>query len=231
MANRAAIVGIALVVGVGLYAGATVLDDRLGAGPAAGGEVVAENTTMHLDRVGRPSVVGEVINGRRASISNVTVTVTFYEDGTRIGTASDTVLVPTVLGGASAPFEVRLQDRSARPDDYEVTVEYDAAAERPYAGLSVVDSRLTDTSQEQVVVVGGVENGGDERVGVHVVATFYGANGSVLGARSVRSSPSVLGPGETGQFRVRFRTLGNIPTRADDVSGYELIVYGEEASG
>ena len=231
MANRLAVLAVAVVVGLALYAGLVFVDDQLRGGPAVApdGEVVVGNGTLHLDRVGRPTVVGEVRNGLARPIGDVLVTVTFRRGGEVVGTATGTTLAPTVARQHAAPFVVRLENRSAEADGFSVTVEHEAGADRPYARYAVED-RLADESQDQVIVTGTVTNEGGRAAPTHVVATFYDAEGRVIGARSVRTAPDVLQPGETGEFTVRFRTLGNLPSRAGDVASYDLSVYGEPTS-
>ena len=204
------------------------VDDRLRGGPAVApdGQVVVGNGTLHLDRVGRPTAVGEVRNGLADPLADVRVTVEFRRDGAVVGTAVGTTLAPTIPRQRTAPFIVRLENRSAEADAFAVSVEHGTAGARPYARYAVED-RLADESQDQVIVTGTVTNEGDRTAPTHVVATFYDAEGRVVGARAIRPAPDVLAPGQTGEFTVRFRTLGNLPSRAGDVASYDLYVYGE----
>lgn len=232
MANRLAVLAVAVVVGLALYAGLVFVDDRLRGGDAVApeGQVVVGDGTLHLDRVGRPTVVGEVRNGLAGPIGDVRVTVEFRRDGAVVGTAVGTTMAPTVPRQGTAPFAVRLENRSVDPDAFAVSLEHGTADTRPYARYAVED-RLADESQDQVIVTGTVTNRGDRPAPTHVVATFYDAEGRVVGARAVRPAPDALAPGETGEFTVRFRTLGNLPSRAGDVASYDLYVYGEPETG
>lgn len=231
MTNRIVVVVVALVVGAGLYAGATAVEDALTADPGVHveGEVVATNTTTHLDRVGRPTAVGEVINGLVEPIDDVSVTVTFQRVGGKEDSVVGSTALATIPDGERAPFSVRLEDRSARPGSVAVDVDvaFEEGADRPYERLAVVDDREAERTEGQVVVDGRVENRGGERVAAHVVATFYDENGSVVGVRKVPTSPRLLGAGDSGEFEVRFRTLGDVPSRADDVARYELALQAE----
>ena len=233
MTNRIVVVVVALVVGAGLYVGATAVEDALtpDPGPGVDGEVVATNTTMHLDRVGRPTAVGEVINGLDGPIGDATVTVTFRNaDGRRDQVAGRTAL-DTIPSGGRAPFAVRLANRSARPTGVDVTVAFERVDDRAYDGLSLASHRDTGRSESQVTVAGEVENRGDEPAAAHVVATFYDGSGAVVGVRSVPTSPRVLDPGDSGAFEVRLRTLGDVPSRAGEVARYELALRAERVEG
>lgn len=232
MTNRIAVVVIALVVGVGLFAGLTAVEDALRADPTAAtdGDVEAAGVTIHLDRVGRPTAVGEVENGLTEPIGDLTLEVTFTRrDGSR-ETVAGRPLLGTIRPGERSPFVVRLSDRSADPADVSVQVGYQSGVSEPYDGLAVAEHAATDRTDSQVTVNGRVENRGGERVGARVVATFYDANGSVVGVRSTPTSPRVLESGDSGEFEVRLRTLGNVPSRADDVARYELSVEATAAS-
>ena len=232
MANRLVVVVIALLVGGGLYLGLTAVEEALRPDPAADldGEVAVTGTTMHLDRVGRPTAVGEVRNGLGEPIDDVAVTVTFTRRSGERVTVAGRPLRSTIPAGGRAPFVVRLEDRAAEPTAVEAATTYETGAPSPYDGLTVLDHDVTDRSESQVTVNGRVENRGGERVGARVIATFYDGNGSVVGVRSVPTSPRVLGPGGAGEFEVRLRTLGNVPSRAGEVESYELSLVAEASS-
>jgi hypothetical protein len=142
----------------------------------------------------------------------------------RDGEGTDGTTVPS---GGRAPFAVRLANRSARPSGVEVEVAYERVEDRRYDGLAVVSEGVSERSESQVTVTGEVENRGDERVAAHVVATFYDDSGAVVGVRSVPTSPRVLDPGGAGTFEVRLRTLGDVPSRADEVARYALTLSAE----
>lgn len=226
MTNRLAVVAIALGVGLGVYLGVTAVEDALQSdpGPPVEGEVAATNATVHLDRVGRPTAVGEVINGLDGPVGTVAVTATFLADGEPVGTVRGPALVDAVPAGGRAPFALRLENRSVRPTAVELSVEYDPDAGPVVERAVVVDDAVTDRSQTQVTVGGQVEHRGDAPASVRVVGTFYDANGSVVGVRAAPTSPRILGPGERGEFQLRLRTLGNVPSRAGSVADYRLVV-------
>ncbi|MFP4591352.1 MAG: FxLYD domain-containing protein [Halobacteriales archaeon] len=224
---------VALVVGAGLYAGATAVEDLLAEDDDVPfeGEVVATNTTTHLDRVGRPTAVGEVVNGLDDPIDEIAVTVTFRREDGGTDTVNGTAELATVPSGGRSPFVVRLSNRSARVESVDATVTYRVAADRPSGALAVVEHRTVDRSGSQVSLAGQVENRGDAAVDAHVVATFYDEAGSVVGVRSVPTDPPRLTAGETGEFAIRFRTLGNVPSRAAEVDRYDLALRAGSPDG
>lgn len=234
MTNRVAVVVIAIVVFFGLLFGMTVIppavSDLVDSVGDDGGpdEVVATNGTMHLDRVGRPTVVGEVANGLSVPVENVSVEITYLHEGDPVLTVSDEVLGSVIAAGGTAPFVVHADDLDVRPDEYEVAISYEEADEGPTDSLAITDAELTQEAQDQIVVVGAVENRGNEPLDVSVVATFYDENGSVIGVRMARPAPGTLEPDRRADFEVRFRTLGDVPSRARDFADFEIQAYVRE---
>lgn len=180
------------------------------------GETTVEGTTFHLDRLGRPTVVGEVRNGQSYPIGNATVTVTYYRDGEAVGEAVGGALGEPVAPGESAAFDVHYA-ADGEVDDYDVSV----SAERvPASGADLlVDASVTDESQNRVVVSGTVENDGSEARTSEVVVAFYDEDGNVIGARTTRPSREIP-PGESVPFTVTFRTVGDVPSLAQEFDDF-----------
>lgn len=227
MSSRVTVLIVTVVVSATLLGGATFLPPMISdVVDTASGEsdVSAAHSTMHVDRTGRPTVVGEVINRRGTAIDSVEVRVTFTEDGQPVATENATVPGVPIGAGDATPFAVRT-DENVDPDGYTVDVTYDRAEHGPADHFEITDVRVDDSSQDQIFVTGSVRNRGDETATVAVAATFYDENGSVIGTRMVRSSPDRLGPDEAGVFQIRFRTLGEIPSRAREFADYQLRAY------
>lgn len=223
MTNRTAVAVVAIAVAAGLLAGGAALDAIQADGPAVTGDVQVLHSTMHKDRVGRPTVVGEVVNGRATALAGVQVEVTFLADGETVATVTGSPVATPVPAGERMPFSVRANEVSGQPDDFRVSVAGVETNDGPvYGGLVVTEQRVDDEAQDQLFVTGEVDNQGDQRADVLVVATFYGENGSVVGVRRVRPSPATLEPGEAGAFKMRFRTLGNVPSRAREFESVEV---------
>lgn len=224
MTDRSVVVVlVALLVGALTYGGLVGIQAVLeGEDPTVPGtgDVEVQGTTYHLDRAGRPTVVGEVANDRASAITDVTVTVTFLRDGEVVREVSGSTLLETVPAGETAPFDIHMPT-AASVDDYRVSVEYERG-DPPVTGLSVAEARISYRSQDQITVTGSVRNTADRPlVFTRLVASFYDGNGSVIGARTVHSNQR-LAPGESVEFRVTFRTLGDVPSLARDFARYEL---------
>jgi len=225
MTNRLAVAAVTALVALGLVGGGLALSS-LGsladgdAGPSVeSGAVVATNTTVHRDRIGRPTVVGEVLNGKAVALSDVTVEVTFYRDGEAVQTATGSVIGGPVGPNDRVPFAVRGAETPDAPDRVEVEVTDHVEAEAgPLAGLAVVDHEFDNQSQDQVFVTGTVENGAGQEAAPLVVATFYDENGSVIGVRQGRTSPTSVQSGGEATFEIRFRTFGDVPSRARELA-------------
>lgn len=224
----AAITAIVLVTAAALLWGISLL----GAVPgivaditdSGSGEVEVQQGSLYLDNAGQPTVVGEVYNGLGDGIGDVVVTVTSYVDGEEVNEVHTTPLVQAIPGDSAAPYEVRLQT-DGMPDDYEVSVSYEAGVDAE-DDLAVVEVTEESTSQTHVTIAGQVEyDGDDEAVGPQAVATFYDEEGTVIGTRTDRISPDPLAAGETGGFYIRFSTDGDVPSLAMEYDHVEVVVH------
>ena len=189
------------------------------------GETTVEGTTYHLDRLGRPTVVGEVRNGRSHPVGNVTVTVRYYRDGEVIGETTGGVLGEPIPSGESAPFDVHY-DADGDVDDYDVSV----AADRTAAGSAdlIADASVTDQSQNRVVVSGTVSNDGSEARTSEVVVAFYDDGNNVIGVRTTRPNREIP-PGESVPFTVTFRTVGDVPSLAQEFDDFAVRAVSVDA--
>jgi len=230
--NRIAVVIVALVVGSALFLGAISIEHALRPAHPGGlsGTVVATNATIHVDRVGRPTAVGQVVNGLDTPIDNVTVSVTFTGWPGGPATVTDRAILPAIPPGGRSPFVVRLQNETARPTGLSLHVDYSTGGTKPYEGLTVVNSRITEENSMQYAIAGQVKNHGGQPVTTLVAVTFFDRNGSVVGARTGTTSPQVLTRGSTGAFQIQYRTVGDTPSRAADVVRYEVVAWGEPAN-
>ncbi|WP_435147905.1 FxLYD domain-containing protein [Halobaculum sp. P14] len=223
MTNYRVVLAAAVASGLLVYGGFVGIEAAVnGTVPAAptAGEVSVQGSTVHLDRTGRPTVVGEVANGRNGPITNVTVTVTGYRNGDRVASATQRTLRTTIPAGATAPFDVHLPTESA-VDDYDVSVSFREGGDVDSA-LVVRNQHVESRGQDRVVVGSTVVNTGDRpRELSRVVATFYDANRSVIGARQSRPTRT-LRPGESVTVSVRFRTLGDVPSYARRFDDFDL---------
>lgn len=225
-----AVVGVAVVFAVLVYGGLVGMEAVVDGGseptPTVTGEATVQGTTFHLDRAGRPTVVGEVANGLADPITNVSVTVTFYRDGERVDAVTRPALRDTVDTGGTAPFDVHLPTE-AEVDDYEVEVDYDRGGAVSDA-LAVTDRQVVHEGSDRIEVRATVENTGDEPVASsRVIASFYDANGSVIGARTVRVGQTVP-PGESVTVRVQFRTVGDVPSLAREFDRAALTAVADD---
>lgn len=217
---KAVLIGAVLAAGLtyGGLVGVEILVTGEVDAPSAplAGETTVEGTTYHLDRLGRPTVVGEVRNGQSHPIGNVTVTVTYYRDGEAVGEAVGGALGEPIAPGSSAPFDVHY-DAEGDVDDYDVSV----AADRASAGSAdlTAAASVTDRSQNRVVVSGTVSNDGSEARASEVVVAFYDADGNVIGARTTRPNRAIP-PGESVPFRITFRTVGDVPSLAQEFDDF-----------
>mgnify|MGYP000394954104 CR=1 FL=1 len=209
----------------GLVGGEAVITGGL-SGQAAD-EAVVTGTTVHLDRSGRPTAVGEVRNQFGEPITNVTVTVSFYRDGELVDERSRQALRGTVPAGESAPFDIRL-DSEGEVDRVETSVAFDRGG-AVLDGLVVTDKEVAHESQDQVDVTATITNRADRALILSsAIATFYDDRRAVIGARTERPTRRIE-PGESYTVRISFRTLGDVPSYARDFERFDVSVVAERA--
>ncbi|WP_144903392.1 FxLYD domain-containing protein [Halobellus captivus] len=181
------------------------------------GEATVEGTTYHLDRLGRPTVVGEVYNGHSYPVGNATVTVTYYRDGEVVGEAVGGVLGEPIAPGDAAPFDIHA-DTSEEVDDYNVslTTERTTASDGEFS----VDAAVADSSQNRISVSGTVRNEGRESRAAEIVVAFYDEEDNVIGVRTTRPNGDVS-PGDSVPFTVTFRTVGDVPSLAQEFDDFD----------
>lgn len=226
--NWAAVLAIVVVTAAALLAGAAVLssdglpgDGLSPDGFVSSGEVTTVEGTLYLDRTGQPTVVGAIDNDAGNPVTNVSVSVTIYEDGEKVATRETSPLAPTIPDGTAAPYEVRFAP-DAEPDEFTANVTYDDGGDVG-GDVALVDSRVTDTTQHTVTVSGSTTNADDSTVErPTVIVTFYDEDGTVIGARTDHLSP--LEPDETSGFTVRYSTLGDVPSLAGEYADHTVVV-------
>ncbi|MFW5939043.1 MAG: FxLYD domain-containing protein [Halolamina sp.] len=218
---------VAILAGLLTYGGlvggeALLLGDEM----ATADEAVVEGTTTHLDRSGRPTAVGEVTNRYGQPISNVSITVRFFDDGEQIAERTGTTLRGTIPSGEGAPFTIRMAE-TAEVDSVETSISYDRGGD-VVTGLTLGDERVVRSSQDQVDVAATVTNEAGRPLRLsRVVGTFYNDTGATIGARVDRPNRQ-LEPGESVTVRLTFRTLGDVPSQAREYETFRLSVVAEE---
>lgn len=221
--DRLKVFGIALITATliigALGLGATI--DLPEGGIVASGDVTTGEGTLYLDRSGTSTAVGEIVNDRRESITDVVVTVQFVEDGTVVGTVEASTVAEKIAPESRVPFSARL-DTGDDPDEIRVGVDFEPATTTD--DVRVSEHEVSDRTSDSVTVVGEVTNVGSEPVSPEVIVTFYDDGGTVIGYRTSRVSPDPVEPGENAGFHVRYATLGDIPSLAREYASYRIAV-------
>lgn len=229
MTNRrillAAVVAGLLTYG-GLIGGEALLTGGLGSETAD--EATVSGTTIHLDRSGRPVAVGEVTNRFDGPITNVTVTVRYFRNGEQIGKRTGPPLRETIPAGERAPFDVRLQQEGVTVDRVKTSVSFERGGDVT-GGLVVTDTRVVRETQDQVTVAATVTNRANRPLVLsRAIATFYNDRRAVIGARTERPTRHIA-PGESYTVRIRFRTLGDVPSYAREFERFRVSIVANPA--
>ncbi len=183
--------------------------------------LVAQGFTEHVTDNGDLHVVGEVENSTSGSICDVKVAGTFYDSSGQVVAISAVYTLLDIVGsGKVAPFDLALLDPPSSVDHYDLQVEYAITNSAPLR-VEVV-SNQGSISNGDYHVLGQVQNKNSFTVNsVRVVATFYNAQGEVIGAVISYTALDTLGPDQTTAFDI---ALADPP---EDVDDYALVVEAE----
>lgn len=228
MTNNRVVLLVAIVAGLLTYGGLVGGEALLTSGFAdsTADEALVGGTTVHLDRSGRPTAVGEVQNRYGGPITNVTVSVRFFNDDELVEERIGQTLRETIPAGETAPFDIHMNSEQ-EVDEIEASVSYDRGGEQ-VSGLKLTGKRVAREGQDQVDVAGTVTNVGNRPIVLsQVVATFYDDRESVVGARTTRPERTVQ-PGESVTVRISYRTLGDVPSYAREFDSFDLSIVAEE---
>lgn len=229
MTNNRVVLVAAVVAGLLTYGGLVGGEALLTSGFAesTADEAFVDGTTVHLDRSGRPTAVGEVKNRYGGPITNVTVTVQFFDGDELVEERTGGTLRETIPAGESAPFDIHM--RAEREiDEVETSVSYERGGE-VNTGLSLTGKRVVREGQDQIDVAVTVTNDANRPlVLAQTIATFYDDKQAVIGARTTRPDRR-LDPDESITVRISFRTLGDVPSYAREFSSFDVSVVAEPA--
>lgn len=229
--NSLLILAIALITATAILTGIWAIEtiDLSGGDISATDDVSVEQGAIYLDRSGQATAVGEIENGHRHAITNLTITVTYYEDGEVADTQELPSIVSTIPARSIAPYEVKLQGLY-EPDKIDVGITYDEAEAYTHV-LDITDVEETYRSQDQVTLIGEVETSDADQVRKPTVfATMYDENGTVIGVRSDQLSRSAMETDQRDQFAIRYSTIGHLPSLAREYETFSVIAIDDAAS-
>jgi len=196
--------------------------------------IILPNHTGYLDVTTIPityHVVGEISNIGSVSLKLLNVTATFSaQDNSFIGSSSSYTFLDVLLPGRKTPFEAVWAGTTAdQIYNYSLALQFsEYASEKPLALQIVKNSTYIDEAGFQKVN-GTVENlATSNATGVKVVATFYNAEGKVVGATYDYTMPSTIMPGHTESFDLELRQkAGNFSTYALTAESIEYAIVPE----
>ena len=194
--------------------------------PAPPAAVAMQSHTSYTDTGGYFHVVGEVRNDTKHTAASVKVTATFYDACNRsIGTASAYAMLDLLVPGQKAPFEITSYPSRTVPHSYSLSVSHVATSQVPYDGLSILRSSARVDACGYHAVFGEVGNTGCcTMLYVKVVATYYDATGTVIGASFAYTTPRDIERCRSAVFEI-----SSFPRRIAPY-GYVLQVQGQYRS-
>jgi hypothetical protein len=129
----------------------------------------------------------------------------------------------------TSPFDLIEIDaiKSAAIKTYSLTLDFEQLDTPPAATLTILHQGGTIDSIGDYVIVGEIENAGDQVVSfTKVVATFYNIRGTVIAADFTYTSPDSIPPGQT----YGFKHFGPTATISSYVKSYSVTAESEQYS-
>jgi hypothetical protein len=152
-------------------------------------------------------VVGEVENTGDMATQFTKVTATFYNSSNHVvAVETGYTEIDVLLPGRKSPFDIMLlrsQSGSLKVYNYSLTVSWDNyAAGKPLA-LQILSNSSTIDGRGHMHVLGEIKNTGSLTARfTKAIATFYDANGTVVGEASSYTEPSDISPNQTAAFDI-----------------------------
>jgi hypothetical protein len=151
-------------------------------------------------------VVGEVENTGDMATQFTKVTATFYNSSNQVvAVETGYTEIDVLLPGRKSPFSIMLLKSSGSLEvyNYSLTVSWDNyAAGKPLA-LQFLSNSSTIDGRGHMHVLGEIKNTGSLTARfTKVIATFYDANGTVVGEEWDYTEPSDISPNQTAAFDI-----------------------------
>lgn len=176
---------------------------------------ILPNHTGYLELTTIPityHVVGEINNTGSVSLELLRVTATFYgQSNSLIGSNSSYAFLEVLLPAEKTPFEVVWVGQSAyQIYSYSLALEYSeyTGPEKPFALQVLANSTYVD--QAGFVKLNGTIKNVETSNATYVkaVATFYQADGKVVGIAHGYAMPSTIMPNSTAPFDLELERKG-----------------------
>jgi len=183
------------------------------------------SSSSFTDSIGAFHVVGEVRNDTGQAIEFVNIIGTFTDSAGNFLATEDTFTTLDVLAaGDIAPFDLLLTTPPAGISQYSLQTQWEPASDVPFQGISLVgDARVSLDSIGFTHIAGQVRNDGSAPAKfVQIIATFYAADGTVVGTDFTFASLDTIQPGQVSPYE-----LVTEPTRP--YSNYRLQVQAESS--
>ncbi len=195
---------------------------------AAAANAQIQNDSSYVDSIGYYHVVGEVRNTGDVWLQYVKVTGVFKDAGGQVVDVDFTYTMLNYLRpNNTSPFNLIETDaiKSSAIKTYSLTLDFEQLHTPPATTLTILHQGGTLDSIGNYVIVGEIENAGDQVASfTKVVATFYNIKGTVIAADFTYTSPDSIPPGQTYGFKL----YGPTATISSYVKSYSVTAESEQ---
>jgi hypothetical protein len=151
-------------------------------------------------------VVGEVENTGDMATQYVKISAAFYNSTNElVATGYGYTSLDVVLPGRKSPFDILLSESegSLKVHNYSLTVSWDDYAMGKPIGLEILSNSSYIDAYGYMIVDGEIKNTGNLVANyTEVIATFYDADGTVVGCDFDYTDPTHLAPSQTATFKI-----------------------------
>jgi LysM repeat protein len=186
------------------------------------------NVGIYETPMGSLWCLGEVMNNTGASMEQVQVAVSLYDDGGEIvATGSTFTEFDIIPNEGKMPFALLFPEPPPNLSHHQVVALSGVTVAhwgRNYMDLSIESDRGEASGERAYVVTGQVRNTGQYNAEqIRIVVTAYDADGRVVGIRRGSPEAQTLGVGESSPFEVSLSSLGGqVITHTVQVQGQRI---------
>ncbi len=163
------------------------------------------SSSSFTDSIGAYHVVGEVRNDTGQTIEFVNVVATYTDSaGNFLATADTYTTLEILSAGDVSPFDLLLTNPPAGIVQYSLQMQWESAFDTPFQGITLIGTpRVSVDSIGFTHIAGQVRNDGNTAATfVQIIATFYAADGTVVGTDSTFASIDTIQPGQSSPYEL-----------------------------
>lgn len=163
------------------------------------------SSSSFTDSIGAYHVVGEVRNDTGQTVEFVNIVGTYTDSAGNFLATADTYTTLNILAaGDISPFDLLLTSPPAGIAQYTLQMQWEPASDTAFQGITLVGTPQVNVDSIGFTHISGqVRNDGSSAAKfVQIIATFYAADGTVVGTDYTFASLDTIQPGQTSPYEL-----------------------------